>query len=165
MRIHNCNNLLSITSPQFPGITGVGKTELKAIKMFFAELNVFLRESIKKQQLPPKPILPTSLINREGHGSFNLPLQTEIAILLVEKMIESFISPGRLAKLLALTEEEVSYNWQLKHTRSKEPRQKPKYKNVQRLLNIDHESTLAEIVEAFRVLNYKLTISLEKITG
>lgn len=142
-------------SPQFSGLKGFGDSPGEA----FVELMMKVDKEVGRRIAAHEP-LPLSLqpgdksISRKGTGHFTFPLTMELTLLLHQTMLEKNITRATLARLLALTQEEVGpEGWHLDKTLKIEPKAPPKYKKVQRLLDIKHDSSINEMSEAFRVID------------
>lgn len=157
--IEKHGKILSLTSESFPTVKGYGKTEHEASTDFFAKLHNELNKLIKNGKELPASINPNKLPRKKGYGRFTIPLSIELTMQLHRTMLEKGIDRGTLAKLLALDEEEGNgQHWTLSKNLKKIPNSHPKYKKVQRLLDVKHSSTINEISDAFRVLDSMIDI-------
>lgn len=149
-------------SPQFQDLKGYGITEEDAFKDFLKKFHEKLRSIIKKRQSFPSSISGKAVsVSKKGTGSFQLPISIELAMRLHTTMLEKGVDKSALARLLALTDDDVkSGEWNLKKTLKIMPKVPPKYKKVQRLLDISHDSTLDEMSEAFRVLDCLIDVNI-----
>lgn len=144
----------NVMNPDFPNISGVGDTEDEAFHNFLTTFFDCLRSCLKVGVSIPIGKKTPNL------KSFGLPLNMTLKIKLHNLRIENDVPLTELAHLLALTYKDVvDDDWSLPALRRYVPVKKPKYKNVQRLFNIDHDSTVREIEQAFRVLGYGVDVT------
>jgi hypothetical protein len=135
----------------FPSdVVGKGKTEDAAFSHFLTLLFDYFKSCLKTD-IP----IPESNIKGKSVKSFGLPLNMSLKIRLHNVRIGKNIGRTELARLLALKPEEVpNDDWRLQTLRTIIPSSAPKYKNVQRLFDLSHDSTVREIEQAFRVLGF-----------
>ncbi|OKS88188.1 hypothetical protein [Mucilaginibacter polytrichastri] len=162
LQLKKLNKIFTSTSPQFPQILGVGNSELETTKDFFSKLSQEINRIILSGEKFPENISIDNRLNYpRGRGTFNLPLSIELKMLLHKEMIERNITKTQLANLLALTEHDVKADeWQLSKTIHLKPSLPPRYKKVQRLLDVKHNSKIQELAEAFRVIDKVIKIDL-----
>lgn len=156
--------IYAYSTPQLPSIEGFGNTPSQAFKDMAGKMTAEL-----KRRMAAGEALPDFLSHEErrrlaakqekGTGTFCFPLTVELKLLLYNTMKAKKVTRPMLAKLLALLENEVSPDgWRLANTLTIEPKAPPKYKKVQRLLDIEHDSSINEIAEAFRVLDSQIDV-------
>lgn len=153
-------DIYSIHSPQIEFLTGYGKTQDEAFAAFVTQMLDYFNQRISKGLAIPAPIeVPKN--KKLGDGIYTMPLSEEFTVLLHNTMLKKGVSKTQLAKLLALSGNDISsQEWNLSYTLTVEPSNPPKYKKVQRLLDIKHDSTLEEITEAFRVLDCVIDLDI-----
>lgn len=151
-----------VSSPDFPRITASGKTEDVAFSTFLTLVFEQLRDCLKNNH--PVPDNPAS--NKTKDGSFGLPFNMTLKLRLHNIRLNKGVSKAELAKFLSLTHEDVPEDgWNIAALRTIAEKQAPKYKKVQRLFSIDHESTIREVEQAYRVLGYTIdAIPTERIS-
>lgn len=142
-------------SHQFPNIEGKGSTSEEAIDQLITKVFHEIRFRLDNDIEVPEDYN----IKNKAVKSFGLPFNMALKIKLHNTRVCKAVSKGQLARYLALTYEEVPDGvWTTENLQKIQLRNAPKYKNVQRLFNIDHDSTVREIEQAFRVLGYNLDI-------
>lgn len=133
---------------------GEGRTENDAFSNFITAFFEYIKACMKNNA----PIIQET--TKQGKGTFGLPLNMSLKIKLYTTMLENNVSQTDLARLLALTQEDIpDGDWRLEKIKNIAQSKKPKYKNVQRLFDINHDSTIKEIEQAYRVLGYNVTIT------
>lgn len=138
-----------ITCPDFPSISAKDKTEDIAFSRLLTCIFVEIRKCLIENRLVPDT--PAS----NDDQSFGLPLNMTLKLRLHNIRLKKGVSKAELARFLALTYEDVGdCEWDINTLRCLQKQAKPKYKKVQRLFSIDHESTIREVEQAYRVLGY-----------
>ncbi|MBT1689862.1 hypothetical protein [Dawidia soli] len=140
-------------SPQFPDLVGFGFDRDSAFVDFMEKLALELNAIIARGGEFPKSNAKRS--RTSGSGLLGINTAMAIKMHLHNVMRKNKVSRGDLARMMALTEEDVdSGSWHLEHIRTLEPKSgKVDYKKVHRLLDVRHNSTLTELEEAFRLLD------------
>lgn len=147
--------LYRVRSIEVPEIYGEGVTQDDAFTVFLTAFFGHLRKCLKQGIR-----IADEYHGKASKGTFGLPLNMALKIKLHNVMLDNGITRTTLAQLLALTHEEVpDGDWSLEFLSRLKPENKPKYKNVHRLFDIDHDSTIREIEQAYRVLGYNVSIS------
>lgn len=145
-----------ITSKQFPLIKGNGPTEDRAFEGFITKVFNHIKDCFKNELRLPDGYEITSKKSK----TFGLPLNMALKIKLHNTRLSKKVSRTELARLLSITYDEVSVgNWDIQSLRAISSVNVPKYKNVQRLFDIDHDSTVREIEHAYRVLGCNVDIT------
>jgi|GEM_PF-5708683 len=154
-------DIFSVRSPQFPNVVSYASNEEAVLKKFFFDLDNELNCLINANKLIPAPVSNPQR-KEKGDGSFALSLSAECTVLLYNAMQRKGIDRKQLATLLALTEKDVKpEDWQSDKLKNIKPSTSPKYKKVQRLLDVCLASTINEMTEAFRVIGCYLNIKVE----
>lgn len=140
---------------EVPEAIGEGETKDEAFASFLTSFIVHIGKCLKEGvKIAPE------FKGKERSNTFGLPLNMTLKIKLNNTMLNSGVTRTELAHLLALTYEEVpNENWTLEALKKLKPKGSPKYKNVQRLFDINHDSTVREVEQAYRVLGYNVNVS------
>ena len=151
---------------QFAQAEGSGRTFDLAFSDMMSKVRREIATAIETRQALPAGIRSAHAPKKRGCGSFSLPLPVAMTMHLHSIMLVKKVTPMQLARLLALTGKEVApEDWQLDKIRLLKPKASPAYKKVQRLLDIEHSSSIHEISEAFRVLDCALDIKVVSKSG
>jgi hypothetical protein len=148
-------------SVHFPNIEGIGITEDQSFVDFMEKIHDELNRRIECGESFPTPIDLAIIKQRKKRGQvnnlFSLSPTVSLKMHLHTLMAKRKVSKALLARLLALTEADVSsFDWSLDKIRDIVPKKAPDYKKTHRLLDVKHNSALQEIEEGFRVLDANL---------
>ncbi len=142
-----------VTSPDFPSLAGLGATEDDAFNEFLTLVFKELRDCLKNSRPAPDNLMGKSTTER----TFGLPFNMILKLRLHNILLNRGVSKSELAKFLSLTYDDVQEDgWNIDNLRTITGKEPPKYKKVQRLFSIDHESTIREVEQAYRVLGYTI---------
>jgi antitoxin HicB len=126
------NNTLLVTSKDFPGVVTFGETREAALNY---ALGAF-EEAIEARIARRMPIPPPAPAKSRGLR-VTLPFQTEVKVLLYRQMLESNIRKSDLARKMHLHRQEVD-----------------------RLLRLNHATSIGRIQDAFAALGKTLNITV-----
>jgi hypothetical protein len=145
-----------VKSKEFPDVIGIGRTEDEAFGLFLTRVFSYIRNCLKNDLLIPKEYSA----EKNRVKTFGLPLNMAMKLKLHNLMLTGGITKSDMARLLAIVHSEVpSESWDLETLKKVEPEAQPKYKKVQRIFDIDHESTVREIEHAYRVLGFNVEVN------
>lgn len=157
--IDRSGDVFTYSSSQFPNFKGFGYTEDEAGNDFWNKLLDSLNKTIRQAERFPAPVSEETVKREQQAGikHFKMPACMALKMYLHTAMLNKKVGRGELARMMALTSEEVkSDEWKLDYIRNLKPAQLPKSKKVQRLLDVKHDSLLNEISEAFRVIDHSI---------
>lgn len=157
--INKSGDVYTYSSDQFPNLRGFGYSEHEADSDFWNKMLDDLNSTIRKGRRFPKPVDDETIKQEQKAGKkhFKMPAYMALKMYLHTAMLNKEVSRGDLARMLALTANEVRPGeWKLDYIRGLKPIQPAKSKKVQRLLDIKHDSLLNEISEAFRVIDHSI---------
>lgn len=147
------NGNILYQSPQFKGLQGIGADNDSAFVAMIQQVEAELSRIIDAGEAFPKGIDPAKASAKKDTGSFILPLAMQLTMRLHETMLAKKVTRHDLARLLALDDMDVANDgWELHTILKLKPHTAPKYQKVRRLLDIQRDSSINEMAEAFRVL-------------
>jgi hypothetical protein len=161
--INKSGDVYSYSSDQFPTLTGFGHSEHEASNDFWNKMLNDLNSTIRNGARFPEPVNDETIRKEQQAGKkhFKMPAYMALKMYLHTAMLNKKVARGDLARMLALTSDEVKPDeWKLEHIRSLKPAQPAKSKKVQRLLDIKHDSLLNEISEAFRIIDHSINFAI-----
>ncbi len=151
---------LCCSSLQFPEICGIGIDKQDAFLSLITQIEAQLKENIKNGLTVP--LGEDVYLQKNSDGIFTLPLSMQFSLYLYSAMLDKDISKDTLAQLLALDEIDVQNNeWDFEKISKIKSRNNPKYAEVEKLLDIAYDSTINEMAEAFRVLGFDVSLTIE----
>lgn len=144
-----------VTSSAFPDLAGYGKTESDAMIDLVEKLHKELNTIIKKNQTFPKSIAiaEISRLKRKKTELLVLNNTASLSMYLHSLMLSKGITRMTLAERLSGSKTQQK---QVSEPTKITGRKPPNYKQVQRLLDVTHHSTIRELSEAFRVLDARM---------
>ena len=148
------NKKYEATSKDFPSLGGIGKTEDEAMDGLMTAVVGYIKECLSDETSIPEA-LETARDN-----TFGWALNMMMKMKLHNTRLACGVKRTELAHLLGLTYDDVKDgDWSLENLRTLIPCKKPKYKNVQRLFDLDHDSTVREVEQAYRVLGFAVHVT------
>ena len=145
-----------VNSNEFLNIVGSGLTEDYAFNSFITSAFNYIKNCLKNDISVPEEYLG----DRAGSKTFGLPLNMALKIKLHNIRLKKQVTKTELANFLSFSTIDLPEGiWNVGILRSLTPNKTPKYKKVQRLFDISHESTVREIEHAYRVLGYNVEIT------
>ena len=144
-----------IQSPYFPNLKAQGKTKDDALDKYISAVFGEILKAMENNVAISEGIAG----NVKKKNSFTLPMNMALKIKLHNLRLKQNVTKPELARLLSITHDDVpDHNWSLENLKTIKPSNPPKYKNSERLFKIDHESTLREIEQAYRVLGFNVDV-------
>lgn len=144
-----------VTSSELPTVKGFGKDQESAFNDFLTNAFQFIRSCLKNDAIVPF----NDKVKRVESKTFGLPLNMALKIKLHNIRLAKKVSRKQLAQILSVTDSDMKgLDWNLNNLRNISIDKLPKYKNVQRLFDLNHESTVREIESAYRVLGFNVTV-------
>ena len=142
------------TCPQFPNVTGKGKTQYQA----FAAMVTAIEKETQQLMTSGRPI-PIRMTKQQqasrkrGTGSFGVPISNCLTILLHNAMLKKKISCQQLARLIA----KQGNN----HRNVKKPLDAIE-RRIKRLLSLSTPVSIQDMDHALRALNCNLSIQVDE---
>lgn len=131
------NGTLLVTSPDFPELTTFGETKEDALRH---ALSAF--EEAIEARISDRKEIPASSKGRPRDIRVTLPAQAAVKVLLYQSMWKDGVRKSDLARRMSIHKQEVD-----------------------RILDLNHATSLAKIEHAFDVLGRRLSVDVREVDG
>lgn len=144
----------TVTCAEFPSIEAAGDSKEIAFSNFLTKVFDYIKLCLKDGiPIPDNQNLP-----RTKGKTFGLPLNMALKIRLHNIRLQKKVSRKELAQFLTVKPDELNnMNCTIETLKNISQDKMPKYKNVQRLFDISHDSTIRELETAYRILGFNVS--------
>lgn len=132
VRLTSDSDTFLVTSPDFPEVTTFGETREDALGYAIGAIEEAIEARISRREAIPSPSK-----GRANEPRVTLPVQAEIKVLLYQAMLKDGVRKADLARRMNMPRQEID-----------------------RLLDLNHATSLAKVEAAFAALGKSLNIEV-----